>query len=78
MTPTRPDTPEATAAKARLDKAAEARDQAIETARRTYWAAVKAEIEAKNLTQGATAEHLDFSREHVRQQLKRYTDTADQ
>ncbi|MFE5543579.1 hypothetical protein ACFQ71_07135 [Streptomyces sp. NPDC056534] len=76
MTPTRPDTPEAAAAKTRLDAAAAARDQAIENAQRTYWAAVKVEMEAKNLTQAAIATHLDFSREHVRKQLKRYT--ADQ
>ncbi|MFD3700694.1 hypothetical protein ACFWUZ_31960 [Streptomyces sp. NPDC058646] len=76
MTPTRPDTPETTAAKKRLDQAAAARDQAVETAQRTYWAAVKAEMEAKNLTQAAIAAHLGFSREHVRKQLIRYT--ADQ
>lgn len=76
MTPTRPDTPEATAAKARLDKAAEARDKAIEAAHRAYWAAVKAEMDAKNLTQKAVADHLDFSREHVRNQVNRFT--ADQ
>ncbi|MFD6113877.1 hypothetical protein ACFWG0_27740 [Streptomyces yangpuensis] len=76
MTPTRPDTPEATAAKVRLDEAAKVRDQTIETAHRTYWAAVKAEMEAGNLNQAAIAAHLDFSREHVRKQLIRYT--ADQ
>ncbi|MFJ7416564.1 hypothetical protein ACIQWZ_38070 [Streptomyces sp. NPDC098077] len=72
MTPTRPDTPESTAAKKRLDAAATTRDKAIEAAHRTYWSAVAAEIEAKNLTQVATAAHLDFSREHIRKQLKRY------
>ncbi|MEW1699490.1 MULTISPECIES: hypothetical protein [unclassified Streptomyces] len=76
MTPSRPDTPESTAAKARLDKAAEARDKAIETAHRAYWAAVKSEMDAKTLTQKAVADHLDFSREHVRNQVNRYT--ADQ
>ncbi|MEV5204191.1 hypothetical protein [Streptomyces sp. NPDC053720] len=76
MTPTRPDTDQTTAAKKRLDAAAAARDKAIETANRTYWAAVKAEMDAKNLTQKAVTEHLDFSREHVRKQLIRYT--ADQ
>ncbi|MGW6850418.1 hypothetical protein ACWGCK_16890 [Streptomyces virginiae] len=76
MTPTRPDTDQTTAAKTRLDAAAAARDQAIENAHRTYWTAVKAEMEAKNLTQAAIATHLDFSREHVRKQLIRYT--ADQ
>lgn len=76
MTPTRPDTDETTAAKVRLDEAAAARDQAIETAQRTYWAAVKAEMDAKRLTQKAVADHLDFSREHIRNQVKRYT--ADQ
>lgn len=76
MTPTRPDTDQTTAAKTRLDEAAAARDEAIETAQRTYWAAVKAEMDAKNLTQKAVADHLDFSREHVRNQVKRYT--ADQ
>ncbi|MFE3994985.1 hypothetical protein ACFXPW_25310 [Streptomyces goshikiensis] len=76
MTPTRPDTDKTTAAKARLDAAAVVRDKAIETAHRTYWAAVKAEMDAKNLTQAAVASHLDFSREHVRKQLLRYT--ADQ
>ncbi|MFD8992282.1 hypothetical protein ACFVZ4_30075 [Streptomyces goshikiensis] len=76
MTPTRPDTDKTTAAKTRLDAAATARDQAIENAQRTYWATVKAEMEAKNLTQAAVAAHLDFSREHVRKQLLRYT--ADQ
>ncbi|MFY0516115.1 hypothetical protein ACOMD4_37875 [Streptomyces anulatus] len=72
MTPTRPDTPESTAAKKRLDAAATTRDKAIEAAHRTYWSAVAAEIEAKNLTQVAAAAHLDFSREHIRKQIKRY------
>ncbi|MCX5078778.1 hypothetical protein OHA84_37875 (plasmid) [Streptomyces sp. NBC_00513] len=79
MTPTKPDTPEAgevSAAKARLDKAATVRNQAIEAAHRAYWAAVKAEMDAKTLTQRAVAEHLDFSREHIRNQVNRYT--ADQ
>ncbi|MFF3625418.1 hypothetical protein [Streptomyces sp. NPDC002467] len=76
MTPTRPDTDQTIAAKKRLDAAAAARDEAIETAHRTYWAAVKAELDAKNLTQKAVTQHLDFSREHVRKQLIRYT--ADQ
>lgn len=73
MSPTRPDTPEAAEAKKRLDAAATARDKAIEAAHRAYWAVVDAEIKAKNLTQTAAAAHLDFSREHVRNQLKRYT-----
>lgn len=72
MSPTRPDTPEATAAKQRLDAAAADRDKTIEAAQRAYWSAVAAEIAAKNLTQIAVAKHLDFSREHVRQQVKRY------
>ncbi|WP_415961977.1 hypothetical protein [Streptomyces sp. 021-4] len=72
MSPTRPDTPESTAAKERLDAAAAARDKAIEAAHRTYWSAVDTEIREKNLTQAATAAHLDFSREHVRKQIKRY------
>ncbi|MEU2391942.1 hypothetical protein [Streptomyces sp. NPDC007369] len=76
MTPTRPETDEAAAAKARLDEAAAARDRAIETAHRTYWAEVKAVLENKSLTQKAVADHLEFSREHVRKQLIRYT--ADQ
>ncbi|MEU8434514.1 hypothetical protein AB0F18_16645 [Streptomyces sp. NPDC029216] len=76
MTPTRPDTDETIAAKKRLDEAAAARDKAIENAQRTYWAAVKTEMDSKNLTQKAVAEHLDFSREHIRNQVKRYT--ADQ
>ncbi|WP_331745549.1 hypothetical protein [Streptomyces virginiae] len=76
MTPTKPDTPEAIAAKARLDKAAEVRNKAIEAANRAYWAAVKAEMDAKTLTQKAVADHLDFSREHVRNQVNRYA--ADQ
>ncbi|MFJ4866156.1 hypothetical protein [Streptomyces sp. NPDC088748] len=76
MTPTRPETPEADAAKKRIDAAATVRDKAIEDAHRNYWAAVKAEMEAKNLTQAAVAKHLGFSREHVRKQLIRYT--ADQ
>lgn len=75
MTPTRPDTPEAAAAKKRLDQAAAARDKAIEAAHRAYWSAVAAEITAKNLTQVATAAHLDFSREHIRKQIKRYVET---
>lgn len=33
--------------------------------------AVAVEIEAKNLTQVAVAAHLDFSREHIRKQVKR-------
>jgi hypothetical protein len=74
MTPTRPDTPQATAAKKRLDAAAAARDKAIEAAHRAYWSAVAAEIDAKNLTQVATAAHLDFSREHIRKQIKRYVE----
>ncbi|MFH8642281.1 hypothetical protein [Streptomyces goshikiensis] len=78
MTPTRPDTEQTIAAKARLDEAATAREQATETAQRTYWAAVKAEMEAKNLTQAAVAAHLGFSREHVRKQLIRYTADQDQ
>jgi hypothetical protein len=72
MTPTRPDTPESTAAKKRLDQAGITRDEAIEAAHRAYWSAVVAEIEAKNLTQIAVAAHLDFSREHIRKQVKRY------
>ncbi|WP_431776502.1 hypothetical protein [Streptomyces cucumeris] len=72
MTPTRPDSPEAAAAKKRLDDAATARDKAIEAAHRAYWGAVAAEIEAKNLTQVAVATHLDFSREHIRKQVKRF------
>lgn len=72
MTPTRPETPQAAEAKKRLDAAAAARDKAIEEAHRTYWSAVAAEITEKNLTQTAVAAHLDFSREHVRKQLKRY------
>ncbi|SEE58870.1 hypothetical protein SAMN04490357_7669 [Streptomyces misionensis] len=72
MTPTRPDTPQAIEAKKRLDQAAAARDKAIEAARRAYWSAVAAEIASKNLTQVAVAAHLDFSREHIRQQIKRY------
>ena len=75
MTPSRPDTPESTAAKKRLDAAAAARDKAIEAAHRAYWSAVAAEIAAKNLTQVATAAHLDFSREHIRKQIKRYVET---
>ncbi|MFJ4343199.1 hypothetical protein [Streptomyces sp. NPDC088915] len=74
MSPTRPDTPESTAAKERLDEAATARDKAIDAALRAYWGTVAAEIKARNLTQAAAAEHLDFSREHVRKQIKRYTD----
>ncbi|MFJ4745415.1 hypothetical protein [Streptomyces sp. NPDC088775] len=72
MTPTRPDTPDTTAAKKRLDAAAAARDEAVEAAHRAYWSAVAAEIKAKNLTQVAVANHLDFSREHIRKQIKRY------
>ncbi|WP_435059516.1 hypothetical protein [Streptomyces sp. bgisy060] len=75
MSPSRPETPKAAEAKKRLDQAAKARDKAIEDAQRTYWSAVAAEIEAKNLTQTAAAAHLDFSREHVRQQIKRYVET---
>ena len=33
-------------------------------------------MDAKNLTQKAVADHLDLSREHVRNQVNRYT--ADQ
>ncbi|MGW7461000.1 hypothetical protein [Streptomyces sp. NPDC054797] len=76
MTPTRPDTDETTAAKARLDEAAATRDKTIDNAHRTFWAAVRAEMDAKHLTQAAVAKHLGFSREHVRKQLIRYT--ADQ
>ncbi|MFD5342326.1 hypothetical protein ACFWJY_00770 [Streptomyces anulatus] len=74
MTPARPESPESAAAKERLDAAAATRDQAVEAAHRAYWSAVDAEITAKNLTQAAVAAHLDFSREHIRKQLKRYTD----
>lgn len=75
MTPTRPDTPETTAAKKRLDQSAVLRDKAIEAAHRAYWSAVASEITAKTLTQAATAAHLGFSREHVRKQLIRYVDS---
>lgn len=72
MTPSRPETEQAAEAKKRLDAAAAARDKAIEDAHRAYWSTVAAEIEAKNLTQTAVAAHLDFSREHVRKQVKRH------
>lgn len=72
MAPTRPDTPEAIAAKKRLDAASTARDTAVEAAHRAYWTAVADEIKAKNLTQTAVAGHLDFSREHVRKQILRF------
>lgn len=72
MSPSRPETAQAAEAKKRIDAAATARDKAIEDAHRTYWSAVLAEIDAKTLTQTAVAAHLDFSREHVRKQIKRY------
>ncbi|MFB8314704.1 hypothetical protein ACFC5T_40300 [Streptomyces sp. NPDC055961] len=75
MTPTRPETPDAAAAKKRLDQAATDRDKAIEAAHRAYWTAVASEIKAKNLTQTAAATHLDFSREHVRKQILRFAQT---
>ncbi|MFE4658203.1 hypothetical protein ACFRFJ_16155 [Streptomyces hydrogenans] len=75
MTPSRPETPEAAAAKKRLDQAAVDRDQAIDAAHRSYWTAVANEIRAKNLTQTAAADHLDFSREHVRKQILRFAQT---
>lgn len=75
MTPSRPETPDAAAAKERLDQAAVDRDQAIEAAHCAYWTAVANEIKAKNLTQTAAAAHLDFSREHVRKQILRFAQT---
>lgn len=72
MSPTRPENPEAAAAKKRITEAGTHKDENIENAHRAFWAAVDAEIKAKNLTQTAVAEHLGFSREHVRKQLIRY------
>ncbi|MEU2076616.1 hypothetical protein [Streptomyces sp. NPDC013489] len=74
MTPSRPETDQTQAAKKRLDEAAEIRDRTIEAAQHSYWSAVASEIDGKTITQTAVAAHLNFSREHVRKQLKRYTD----
>lgn len=71
--PTKPDTDQSRAAKERITAAAQARDKAIADAHRAFWQTVDAEIKAKHITQTAVADHLDFSREHIRQQIKKHT-----
>ncbi|MFD5615853.1 hypothetical protein [Kitasatospora sp. NPDC127060] len=61
-----PDTP-----KGRLDAAAEQLELEIGAAKRKYWLAVKAEIDATSQVEVATV--MDVNREHLRRNLKRYT-----
>ncbi|MER5354679.1 hypothetical protein ABT093_30650 [Kitasatospora sp. NPDC002551] len=63
---THPDSPEG-----RLDAAAEQLDLDIAAAKKKYWLAVQAEIDASS--QVKVAEVMNVSREHLRRNVKRWT-----
>ncbi len=67
---TKYDPQEVAAAQERLKAARAQRDRIIEEANDAFWLQVRDEVEVqKNLRQSHAAKALDWSREHIRQQI---------